>query len=329
MKTTTGMTLTMLAIGALLLAALPLGCGDDDGASDADTDADTDSDSDTDADTDTDSDTDSDGDCGASVDCSACAGPVCVGAVAGHVEDQDGTALPGMIQICMPNCMTTPIDDAGDFCLEFTQCLAFDFEDGSELHATLFENAETHTRYTVAYEPTQDEVSDQGADDFVYDIGTVKQFELPAESGEYTAAGGVSISDLDGVSFDLDPGDIACPEDAASCAVHAFEFPLAEWTPPFVPDDLALDALYYLDPYLAEVDGGVVLHIDPTAAGWTGSDSGTVYVLGDFNVGYFTNCGGDDLSLGAMQPCASASFSGAEIVTDAMPFLGWIGLVKD
>jgi hypothetical protein len=234
-----------------------------------------------------------------------------------------------MIQVCIPNCMTAPIEDSGDFCMEFVNCIPFDFEDGGELHATIFENAETHTRYTVAYEPTQDEVSDQGADDFVYDVGTLKQFELPVEAGEYTTAGGASISDLDGVSFELDPGDISCPEDAATCAVHAFEFPLDEWTPPFVPDDLALDVLYYLDPYLAEVSGGVVLNIDPTSAGWTGSDTGAVWVLGDFANAYFTDCGSGDLPLGHMESCVTASYQGSEIVTDPLPFLGWIGLVKD
>jgi hypothetical protein len=319
----------LIAIASLLMAAAPLGCGDDDGGgSSSDTDTDTDTDADTDTDSDTDS--DSDGDCGASIDCSACTGPVCIGAVTGHVEDQDGTPLPGQIQVCIPMCMNSPIDDDGDFCLEFAQCVGFDFEDGGELHATVFENEETHTRYTVAYEPTQEEVSDQGADDFVFDFGTLKQFELPIEAGEYTTSGGASITDLDGVSFELDPGDITCPgDDPDTCAVHAYEFPLDEWTPPFVHDGLALDVLYYLDPYLVEVDGGVVLHIDPTAAGWTGSDTGTVWVLGDFANLYFTNCGDEDLPLGHMEPCVSASYSGSEIVTDPMPFLGWIALVKD
>jgi hypothetical protein len=323
-KAISRMTL-LIALGALLVTALPLGCGDDDSGSDSDTDTDTDADSDTD----TDSDTDSDGDCGEAIDCSSCTDPVCVAAVSGRVEDQDGGALPGLLQICIPNCMTTPIDDNGDFCLEFANCLGFDFEAGGELHATAFENADTHTRYTVAYEPTQEEVSDQGADDFVFDMGTLKQFALPSEAGEYTTSGGATISDLDGVSFELGAGDIACPEAADTCAVHAFEFPLDEWTPPFVHDGLALDVLYYLDPYLAEVSGGVELHIDPAAAGWTGSDTGTVWVLGDFNVGYFTNCGGDDLPLGHMEPCVSATHDGGEIVTEPVPFLGWIGLVKD
>jgi hypothetical protein len=96
-----------------------------------------------------------------------------------------------------------------------------------------------------------------------------------------------------------------------------------------VPQDVTLDALYYIDPYLAEVAGGVALHIDPATAGWTGADTGTVYALGDFNLGYFTNCGGDDLPIGEMEACGTASHDGGAIVTEPVSFLGWFGLVKD
>ena len=77
------------------------------------------------------------------------------------------------------------------------------------------------------------------------------------------------------------------------------------------------------------MSGGVELHIDPTAAGWTGSDTGTVYALGEFLNGYFANCGGEDLHLGMLESCAPAVHDAGEIVTDPLLFLGWFALVKD
>jgi hypothetical protein len=302
---------------------LYLGCGETDGQGqdpgDGGGDADTDTDTDTDADT--------DGQCASTADCSICTDPACISAIGGHVEDQDGNPMPGLIQICIPVCLTTPIDENGDFCLAFDTCTGFDFDDGGKLYTTIFQNSDTHTRYSVGLKPTQDDISDQGADDFVLDLGTLKQFELPAEGTEYTSSSGAVVDGLDGVSFDLDPGSLSCPDDADSCELKAMEFPLAEWTPPFV-HDLPIDALYYLHPYLHTVDGGVSLAIDPTAAGWSASDTGTVWVLGDYT-NYFVDCGGEDLPIGWLASCGAAGVQDGDIVTDPLPFLGFIGLVKD
>jgi hypothetical protein len=320
--------LVLLILGGFVTAqmvACSKGAGNGSGG-----DTDTDSDSDTDSDTDT----DTDAPCGSLADCSACTTPTCIAGIGGHIEDDAGDPLPGQVQICIPQCINVPIDDNGDFCLNSTTCMEFDFEGdpdppiSDEIHITIHENEETHTRYSVGYHPTQAEVSDQGADDFEYDVGTLVQFELPAGGVEYTVSGGATVADLEGLTFDLDPGAITCPDDASSCTIKALDFPLGEWTPPFVTDDLAVDALYYIAPYLHLVEGGVPIHIDPATAGWIDGDSGTVYVLGDFTT-HFVDCGAEDLPLGFIVPCGTASFTGGEIVTDPLPFLGFFGLVKD
>jgi hypothetical protein len=302
--------------------------GDTDSGGDTDSDSDTDVDSDSDTDTDTDSDSDSDvDDCGANGNCSACGDPACICAIAGHVEDQDGTPLPDTIQICVPMCMTAEIDANGDFCHEFDPCMGFDFEEGSELHITVFQHESDHTRYSVAYEPTQAEIADNGDDDCTFDVGVLKQYELPATGAQYTHTTGVTVADQDGVSFDLGPDALDCQACEEGCTVKVMEFPIDEWMPPFIPEGLEVDALYYLHPYLCYAEG-LELHIDPAAAGWSGTDTGTVHMLGDYSYHDF-NCGGDDLPVGVVESCAGAAMQGDEIVTEALPVLGWVALVKD
>ena len=65
-------------------------------------------------------------------------------------------------------------------------------------------------------------------------------------------------------------------------------------------------------------------------AGWSGTDSGGVYMLGDFALGGYLSCDGEtDVVIGHFEQCVGATFTGGSIVTDPILRLGWVGLVKN
>jgi hypothetical protein len=307
---------SLAVLGWLLALGLaPAGCGDDDdGAADADTDADTDADSDADTDSDTDA-------------CQGCAGPVCLATVSGRVLFEDDTPYAELaVQFCVGNCYTTTTNADGYFAWDLPAgCTAFDFAEDEGIHLTLFDVAGEPgdwARYSVSYEPAQDEISA----DFDLDVGTQYYFAVPTASAAYTAAGGATVDDLSGVSFDVPAGDLG----ADDLEIRVLEFPLETWIPSFVPADLTLDALYFLGPYFVESADGLALHIDPQAAGWSGTDAGGVYMLGDFVFGDYLSCDGvTNVTIGHFEQCVGATFSQGAIVTDPIPRLGWVGLVKN
>ncbi|HUT76847.1 MAG TPA: hypothetical protein VM285_04130 [Polyangia bacterium] len=304
--------------GAVLALGLaPAGCADDD---DDGTGTDADTDADSDADTDADSDSDSDA-------CQGCAGPVCVATVSGRVLFEDDTPYAELaLQFCVGNCYTTTTNADGYFAWDLPAgCTAFDFAEDEGIHMTLFDVADEAgdwARYSMSYEPTQEEISA----DFDLDVGTHYYFAVPENSAAYTEADGATVTDLSGVSFDVPAGDLG----AEDLEIRVLEFPLETWVPPFVPADPALDALYFLGPYFVESTDGIELHIDPQAAGWSGTDTGGVYMLGDFAMGGYLSCDGEnDVTIGHFEQCVGATFQGGEIVTEPIPRLGWVGLVKN
>ena len=84
-------------------------------------------------------------------------------------------------------------------------------------------------------------------------------------------------------------------------------------------------------PYFFESAAGVQLSIDPTSAGWTEGDTGTVWMLADFLGGHWLDCGFGDEFASDWVECGTAEWATGDtaIVTDPLPVLGWVGLVKD
>jgi hypothetical protein len=314
--------LSLTTILGLLLALGMPACSDDDDSADGGTDGDADTDTDADTDADGDTDADSDSDC---PDCPDCTSPVCIKSVSGSNVDADGNKISEMVQICSPMCQTVGLEDDGSFKLVWEECRGFDFESDDPIHFVQFQDGEgTLTRYAVEYQPTQDDVDEC----FDLDIGEHVQFALPTSGESYTSGGGATVTDLNGtgISFGVGGGDLG-EEDLT---LLAWEADLGTWDPPFA-HGADIDALYFLAPYFTEVTGGLELTIDPTAAGWTEGDTGTVWMLGDFYAGLWLDCGGGDEHQGAWVECGTAEWASgdSDITTDALPLLGWVGLLKD
>ena len=314
---------TLLAVGGLALAVAlgPAACSDDDADDDGAADADADADTDADADGDSDADTDGDADV-----CAGCEGPVCLNSVSGRVLFEDDTPYAEqVVQICVVNCYTATTDAEGRFAFEMpTGCTAFDWSEDEGIHITLFDVAGEEgdwTRYAASYEPEQGEISAQ----FDLDTGDHVYLSVPAAAATYTASGGATVDDADGLSFTVPAGDLG-DEDLD---IRVREVDPASWTPPFVPGDLALDALYFVGPYFASSEAGLQLEIDATAAGWSGADAGQVYLLGDFVYGEYLQCGDGDVPIGHFTSCGAAAHDQGAVLTDPVPRLGWFGIAKD
>jgi hypothetical protein len=301
-----------------LVAALAAACGDDDSS---DTDTSTGDDTGTDSDTDSDTDTNPDA-------CAGCTDSSCISSITGTVLYDDGTPMVGTVAVCIPQCVPLETDASGRFVFGMPNgCLGFDFETGDPIHVTLYSTDNTHTQFSVALAPTQAEISDQGADDYVVDVGTYYQYALPATGAAYTEADGASVSQ-DGVAFELEPGALSAMETPLPDAtVKVLRFPLDEWVPPF--DTVGLDALYFLSPYWAEIDGGGAQLTIDLPSGWAAGDTGTVYNLGDFANGVFLSCGGEDQPQGELAECGTAAVEAGKVVTTPINRLGWVGLKKD
>ena len=307
-------TIVMLAVVLVLGASA---CSKNNNSSDAGTDTDTDTDADTDTDTDADTDTDTE----VVVDCSECTAPICIGSVSGKVLFADETPFVGTVQFCTTNCVNVATDDAGDFFhILAGGCGVFDWATDEPPHLALNSADGTHTQYAIGVKPeTQADIDA----DFNFDTGTHYYYPLPGTGDNYTEADGATVTDLDGVSFDVPAGAFG----ADDALIQVMEFPLASWTPPFL-GDVTPDVLYFIAPYFEELTSDVVLHIDPLSAGWAVNDTGTLYMLGDFGPGYL-DCGDGEEHIGEFVECGTAERTGEKIVTSGINRFGWVGLLKD
>lgn len=318
--------MTRLAIG--LLAALALAScsnrfdhGGRSGGTDTGADGDTDTETGTDTDTDTDADTDTGTGTDQEVDCSGCTDPECLGSVSGRVLHWDDEPFTGNVQICGSNCVPVPCDEDGEFHHVMPGgCFGFD-PDGSLTPDLSLMPEEDFTKYAAALMPPYYEIDN----DYHIESGTHYYVPLTGPAATYTASGGADV-DLAGVSFTVEPG--ALGEDQLE--LHVLEFPLDVWTPPFVLDSMNIDALYYLSPHFLGVAEGqeIVLHVDPTAAGWSDGDSGDLYRQGDFLMGDHLVCDDEQIHIGDFVPCGTAALSSGEIVTSPIDRLTWIGLTQ-
>lgn len=202
--------------------------------------------------------------------------------------------------------------------------------------------------YAVSLTPSQDDVSGS----YVYDAGNFKVYQLPGSGTAYTAADGASV-DQDGLMFDLGNGSLLTTEynddyevievEVGDETIKVFQAPLGEWTPLF--DTVGLDALFYIDPYYGRLaDNGISVSIE-APGNWSDGDTGTTYMLGDYNNGieevgysYIYQVGGgcvlegeteDHVEVGTLANCGEATYDGGRVATSNIPRLGWVGIKKD
>lgn len=259
----------------------------------------------------------------AQISCAQCTGPVCLTTISGRVVYEDGSAYQGPAAICVGACRNTQTDAQGYFHYQFNECTDYD-PGGEAIVLTLLDSGDAQwTQYAVAYRPSQQDVSDQGSDDFDLDLGTHKYYALSASATAYTAAAGASV-DQDDLSFDAPAADLG----ASDLEIKIRRIDLAQEIPPFVPAGLQLDALYYLSPYFTSSSAGLELHFDAASLGWSAGDTGTLYMLGGFANFHFLECNGSDVGDGDFANCGSASVVNGEIVSSRLPQLGWVGLAK-
>lgn len=278
----------------------------------------------------------------------------CIGTIVGEIKTDKGENWQGRLSICIPACVALETDKAGKFSLQVgTPCTRYDFEGSSApLHLTILDNSGGYAAYGAAYTPGQEAVSDKGADDYEYDLGTLVLYELPAEKVDYSAEDGASV-DVSGVSFHLPAKSLVGREwdqdatdfvdvPAETAEIRVFEAPLDGWKPPF--DTVGLDALYFIAPRWAKLAGeGVSLSIAPPD-GWSEGDTGTLYILADDVGGLGTmpeyivgNDSGECLTSvdvldkepgGELADCGVAEMKDGRVITPPIPRLSWIGLKK-
>ncbi len=288
-----------------------------------------------------------------------------IGSLSGQLVDQSGTGIEdeNALGICVEGpCIQLSTDTQGRFHWEAhiigdKKYKVIDFEN-SPIHVIVDpRNLENIAKYEFLNIPTQEDISDQGEDDFHYDIGIIKLYELPNESVAYSAKSGASIN-LSDVTFDLDADSLLgetydenlkelVDAPIQNATIKVFKAPLSDWDVPFSPGDI--DALYYISPYWVRLkDQGISLTIEPPD-NWTEGNRGTLFILGSFASdvaeasGYIyktsdsngrclaDNCEACDYSTvkeGAFTDCGSVTFENGKLITTPIPRFGWIGIKK-
>jgi hypothetical protein len=247
-----------------------------------------------------------------------------------------------MVQICFPNCYLAEIDDQGYFLLSHAvsdsvpDCIELDFSVDEPIHTIFLTPEDTFVRYSLASTPEQHQIGS----DHLLDLGTHSFAALPDDSASYTATDGATV-DQNGVQFELAPGDLL---DAMNNPLEEAQIkilPLSEDNavtpfidnPYFVNDTQRVDLLYYVAPYLTvSASGGVVMSITPPSGQWSDGDTVTLYVLGEYIGGFdpvYISCHGQDVHVGELRECGSATVTGGKIVTDPITVFSWIGLKKN
>lgn len=256
---------------------------------------------------------------------------VCISSVRGRLLLEDGTPATGVMSIVKVHlgvCYYLETDEMGYFEVQ-KGCFVVDepfFIEVPSIPAI----DDGRVRYVAEIFPTQEQISDEGPDDFELDLGTHYWWAKPAPTRSYTPEEGATV-DESGVQFEIPPGALGTePLD-----VGVFRFPLEEWIPPFIANPFSTatvahaDGLYYLSPYWQQVVGeGLVLTIDPPE-GWTDVDTGTLYILGDWVWYYLELPGIGEVPVGEVVELGPITYEGGKLVTPPVPILGWLILVKD
>jgi hypothetical protein len=217
-----------------------------------------------------------------------------------------------------------------------------------------------YATYEYLATPSQDQISDEGPDDYTYDLGDLHLYKLPTNaSGVYRPLTGANIN-ASGFSLimpadslvknDRNIGDVPITENQE---IRIFKAPLDTWDPPFAKN---MDALYFIDPNWAKIAGdGVSVSID-APSNWSDGDIGSLFLLGGYisNWGnpdvvdsaayiYFKDVNGtpncvnnndgsigdeEEIHEGEFANCGKAVYDGGKIVTDPMPRFTWVGIKK-
>lgn len=278
--------------------------------------------------------------------------PTFISSIAGRAILSSGDPLVGTVPVCIPVCVPATSDAQGHFEIAFEQCRGYDFSGGDEpLHMQLSLPEGNYATYSVAFSPTQAEVSDEGPTDFEMDLGEHVLYEVDHPGVPYSVSDGASV-DHGGLSFTLAPGSLVeamwdsetkqvvdTPVDSET--IRVMKAPLEEWSPGF--DHLGLDALYFVGPFWAKLSEGVSFTIAAEPS-WSDGDTVEVYFLGEYSSSwggeadyvYFDEDGSctssptahGHIGIGELGMCGTAVVVGGAVSTPPLPRLGWIGLKK-
>lgn len=278
--------------------------------------------------------------------------PTSISSLKGTAMLSNGEPLVGTVPVCIPVCVPATSDEQGVFEIVFEQCKSYDFAGGEEpLHMQLALPEGNYATYSVAFSPTQEEVSDQGPTDFEFDLGEHILYAVKHTGVSYSRSAGASVSH-EGLSFTLAPGALVeaawdsetkrvvdTPVDSKT--IRVMKAPLDEWTPGF--DHVELDALYFVGPFWAKLFEGVSFEVaaDPS---WSNGDTVEVYFLGEYSSSwggeadyvYFDEDGActatptehGHIGIGELGLCGTAVVKDEAISTPPLPRLGWIGFKK-
>jgi hypothetical protein len=288
----------------------------------------------------------------------------CLGSISGQVLGNGEAPMEAVIVICVGTACYQGIQTDRDGAFSWAPpmdddeaCVRYDFEE-KRVHIELSarDNPERYASYAFVRHPTLEDISDQGEDDYDYDVGELSLYEMPDESAVYTPEDGVTVN-LSGVAFTLEAsslvktdltGDVPVTHDQE---IRVFKAPLDEWDPPFA--DVSLDALYLITPRWAKISGASpTLTVEPPE-GWHDGDAGDLFLLGGYNSDWgdadmldigesiyrseeenicVTNCADcDDLTPvedGVLTQCGVAEMQGDRIVTSPLPRLTWVGISR-
>ncbi len=337
---------TAAAVGFSLLAS---GCGDGDSQAQGPSSSDT---SPLDTTTQTETDT-TEGAC----EPDECAGPpaACptwISSLTGTATLSTGGPLVGTVPVCVPVCVPATSDEQGRFEIPFEQCRGYDFAGGDEpLHMQLAFPEGNYATYSVAFRPTQQDVSDTGPTDFEFDLGEHVLYAVDHAGVSYTGSEGAAVAH-EGLSFTLAPGALveatwdsqlkqSVDVPVESEAVRVMKAPLDAWEPGF--DHVGLDALYFVGPFWAKLSEGVSFEVAAHPS-WSDGDTVEVYFLGEYTSSwggepdyvYFDENGActaaptehGHIGIGEMGLCGTAVVEDGAVSTPPLPRLGWIGLKK-
>jgi hypothetical protein len=286
----------------------------------------------------------------------------CLASISGRVLRNGEDPMEAVIVICIGTACYQGVNTESDGTFSFEpptddgeECVRYDFEE-KRVHIELSarNNPERHASYAFVRRPTLEDISEQGEEDYDYDVGDLSLYEMPEESATYTPEDGVTV-DLSGVAFTLEAsslvkadltGDIPIDHEQQ---IRVFEAPLDDWNPPFA--DKPLDALYLVTPRWAKISGTAPeLTVEPPQ-GWQDGDTGDLFLLGGYNSDWgdadmidigesiyrseeenlcVTKCADcEDLTPvedGELTKCGVAEMQGDRIITSPLPRLTWFGI---
>ena len=237
------------------------------------------------------SESDSDSDTWNCSDCEADGHDICIGRVTGRVLDESGDPRPGSVQICpfaadypadaFYSCNNVSADADGIF--SYVLAVGGECRGYSEALEAMFDariDTTDFVKYPSLYDPSAADLDGS----YSFDLGNLVMYAEPTEGVAYDNDSAIpTVLTFDDGTATVKPGlaDDREFKDGSLLAVRKFAVDGSEFLP-FLPDDVDLDALYYMTPYFARnFIPAIAVSLDASELGWGSSQTGKLYQLGD------------------------------------------------